>query len=61
MKIQSYVYFTKPGERAKLKELAHISSNEFDFKLKVQETFGLDIVDSNTVVQKFYKILKDEK
>lgn len=56
MKIEKYIYFEE-GEKAKLSEIMN-NNDDFSANLLIQETFGLDVMQAQEVVEIYNKRIR---
>ena len=58
MRVEAWVHFDKPGEKEELIQIMESSSNEFDANMKLQDHFGLSLMDANTVIETYKTRIK---
>ena len=56
MKIEKYIYFEE-GEKAKLSEIMN-NNDDFSANLLIQETFKLDVIQAQDVVEIYNKRIR---
>jgi hypothetical protein len=57
MTVEAWIHFEE-GEKEQLKQLMDKNPDKIMANLAIQETFGLDLVDANTVIETYYKRIK---
>lgn len=55
MKIIKYVYFTKPGEKEKVLEIAANSLDKIGMAGKLMQDLNLSLEDAQITAEKFFK------
>lgn len=61
MRIKKVVFFTEPGERTRLDELATKYSDESRLALAIQETFKKDFSEAMTIAQIWLEVKTNPK
>lgn len=61
MLIKKIVYFTKPGERAKLEELVKKYSDESALALAISKEFDKDFTEAMTIANIWLEVVNNRK
>lgn len=59
MKVEAWIHFEEPNEKADLiKIMEENVGNNVLANMAIQERFGLDMTDANSVIEMYYKRIK---
>lgn len=61
MRVKKVVYFTEPGERTKLDELASKYKDESSLALAIQKQFDKDFTEAMTIAQIWLEVKNNSK
>lgn len=61
MRIKKMVYFTEPGERSRLDELAEKYMDESSLALAIQKFFDKDFAEAMTIAQIWLEVKRNQK